>query len=78
MQIPRVVITPIALALAGMKRNVLVLMEVDLGKGPAALLEAVSADLGLVLELSLPNFAGSIIVSPLEKHKIGHPVGSKV
>lgn len=74
MQIPRVVITPIALALAGMKRVALVLMEVDLGKrpkGPAALLEAVSADLGLVLELSLPNFAGSIIVSPLEKHKSG-------
>lgn len=62
------------------KRNASSLMEVDLGKlprGPPTVLEAVNANLGSVLELSFPNFTGTLIVSPLKKRKFGRPEGSK-
>lgn len=32
--------------------------------------------LGLILELSLPHLAGSLIVSPPKKRKVGRPLGS--
>ncbi|KAL6144915.1 hypothetical protein ACLB2K_055605 [Fragaria x ananassa] len=66
--------------ISGTKRNASSLMEVDLGKrprGPPTMLEVPNADLGLVLDLSLPNFAGTLIVSPLKKRKVGRPEGYK-
>lgn len=51
------------MSLAGTKRDATSLMEIDLGKRPKGListLEAISANLGPILELSLPNFAGSL------------------
>ncbi|KAL6146463.1 hypothetical protein ACLB2K_057142 [Fragaria x ananassa] len=66
--------------ISGTKRNASSLMEVDLGKrprGPPTVLEAANDDLGPVLELSLPNFAGTLIVSPPKKQKVGRPEGSK-
>ncbi|KAL6140950.1 hypothetical protein ACLB2K_059242 [Fragaria x ananassa] len=57
--------------ISGTKRNASSLMEVVLGKrpmGPPTVLEIVNADLGHALELSLPNFASTLIVSPPKKN----------
>ncbi|KAL6134415.1 hypothetical protein ACLB2K_066646 [Fragaria x ananassa] len=57
--------------ISGTKRNASSLMEVDLGKspmGPPIVLETVEVDLGHALELSLPNFTGTLIVSPPKKN----------
>lgn len=52
-------------------------MGVDLGKHPKSpiqLLEAAPTNLGPVLELSLPNFIGSLVVFLPKKRKVGRLV----
>nr|XP_011464886.1 PREDICTED: uncharacterized protein LOC105351627 [Fragaria vesca subsp. vesca] len=66
--------------LTGKKRDASVLVGLDLGKrpkGPIKPMEPNSADLDLMLELSLPNFAGSLVISPSKKYKVGRLVCSK-
>ncbi|KAL6213334.1 hypothetical protein ACLB2K_012781 [Fragaria x ananassa] len=61
------------------KRSATSLMLEDYGKhqkGTAAVGAAEHPTLGPILVLSLPHLAGSPIVSPLKKRKVGRPLGS--
>ncbi|KAL6217286.1 hypothetical protein ACLB2K_010503 [Fragaria x ananassa] len=65
--------------LSGKKRSAASLMLEDQGKHPKGMVVVESEEhptLGPVLELSLPHLAGSLIVSPPKKCKVGRPLGS--
>ncbi|KAL6144208.1 hypothetical protein ACLB2K_054903 [Fragaria x ananassa] len=68
------------LVLYGKKHDAIVLMGLDLGKRPRGsvdLMEAQSTELDPILELSLPNFVGSLVISLPKKRKVERPIGSK-
>ncbi|KAL6191242.1 hypothetical protein ACLB2K_037633 [Fragaria x ananassa] len=66
-------------ALSGKKRSAKSLMLEDHGKHPKGTTAIGAAEyptFGPILELSLPLLAGSLIVSPPKKSKVGRPLGS--
>ncbi|KAL6180541.1 hypothetical protein ACLB2K_047203 [Fragaria x ananassa] len=79
--VPAVVVPkPLAPMLSGKKRSGAMVMLEDLGKhskGSATVIEDEVAELGPVLELFLPHLAGSLVISPPKKRKVGRPYGSK-